>query len=102
MSEPTKLSNRSVQLCKLWRSTAIDKRTFATTNLFDSKTSCIRKPKKHSLIRQNIHDNWGFEFYYNRVVTPWFHLTPNIQVLQNSNGDTDTSLLLGLRGIIDL
>jgi porin len=47
-------------------------------------------------------DNWGLELYYNREITPWFHLTGDMQVLQNSNADTDTSLVLGMRGIIDL
>jgi porin len=49
-----------------------------------------------------VRDNWGVELYYNREITPWFHLTPDLQVLQNSNAGTDTSLVLGMRGIIDL
>jgi porin len=50
----------------------------------------------------NIGDNWGLELYYNREITPWFHLTGDLQVLQNSNADTDTSLVLGMRAIFDL
>ena len=53
-------------------------------------------------VGENVRDNWGIEMYYNREITPWFRLTPDLQVLQNSNGDTDTSLVLGVRGIIDL
>jgi porin len=49
-----------------------------------------------------VRDAWGMEVYYNREITPWFHLTPDLQVLQNSNDATDTSLVLGLRAIIDL
>jgi porin len=49
-----------------------------------------------------IRDNWGVELYYNREITPWFHLTPDLQVLQNSDATTDTSLVLALRGIISL
>jgi porin len=49
-----------------------------------------------------VRDNWGLELYYNREITPWFHLTGDLQVLQNSTATTDTSLVLGLRGIIDL
>jgi porin len=47
-------------------------------------------------------DNWGVELYYNREITPWFHLTGDMQVLQNSIDTTDTSLVLGLRAIIDI
>lgn len=50
----------------------------------------------------NVGDNWGMEMYYNREITPWCHLTGDMQILQNSNPDTDTSLVLGTRLIIDL
>ena len=49
-----------------------------------------------------VRDNWGMELYYNREITPWFHLTGDLQVLQNSSATTDTSLVLGMRAIIDL
>ena len=51
---------------------------------------------------QNVRDNWGLETYYNAEITPWCHLTGDMQVLQNSNADTDTSLVLGTRLIITL
>ena len=47
-------------------------------------------------------DNWGMELYYNREINPWFHVTGDMQILQNSTATTDTSLVLGLRAIIDL
>jgi porin len=47
-------------------------------------------------------DNWGMELYYNWEITPWFHLTGDLQVLQNSTDTTDTALVLGTRAIIDL
>ena len=50
----------------------------------------------------NVGDNWGLETYYNAEITPWFHLTGDLQVLQNSNANTDTSLVLGTRAIITL
>ncbi|MEK6249930.1 MAG: carbohydrate porin, partial [Planctomycetales bacterium] len=55
-----------------------------------------------SLAGENVRDNWGLEMYYNREITPWFHLTGDMQILDNSNADTDTSLVLGMRGIINL
>ena len=50
----------------------------------------------------NVGDNWGLETYYNAEITPWFHVTGDMQVLQNSNADTDTSLVLGTRVVITL
>jgi porin len=47
-------------------------------------------------------DNWGMETYYNAEITPWCHLTGDMQVIQNSNATTDTSLVLGTRLIITL
>jgi hypothetical protein len=35
-------------------------------------------------------------------ITPWFHVTGDMQVLQNSDADTDTSLVLGTRAVITL
>jgi porin len=50
----------------------------------------------------DVQDAWGMELYYNREINPWFHLTGDMQILQNSTAATDTSLVLGLRAIIDL
>jgi porin len=49
-----------------------------------------------------VKDNWGMELYYNREITPWFHLTGDLQVLENSIPTADTALVLGMRAIIDL
>jgi porin len=55
-----------------------------------------------ALAGENVRDNWGMELYYNREINPWFHVTGDMQILQNSVATTDTSLVLGLRAIIDL
>jgi len=44
---------------------------------------------------------WGVEFYYNAEFTPWFHLTPNIQLVSNQNESDSTAIILGLRAVID-
>lgn len=49
-----------------------------------------------------IGDSQGLEFYYNYEVTPSFHLTPDLQVLIPARQQTDTAVLLGLRGVITL
>ena len=43
----------------------------------------------------------GVELYYNAQVTPWFHLTPDLQVLVPARENVDTALVLGLRGKMD-
>ena len=48
---------------------------------------------------ENVH---GVELYYNAAVTPWFHLTGDLQVIDNQNVADDTAIILGLRAKIDL
>ena len=57
----------------------------------------------------NLGDDQGVEMFYNVAVTPWFRLTPDLQVLGPARGQTlppnvrdiDTALVLGLRAKID-
>lgn len=39
----------------------------------------------------------GMELYYNAALTPWFHLTADLQVLEDANANDKTSVLPGLR-----
>lgn len=43
-------------------------------------------------------DENGVELFYNAAVTPWFHLTPDLQVLDPANRHNATALLAGVRG----
>ncbi|MGB0717022.1 MAG: carbohydrate porin [Phycisphaerae bacterium] len=47
----------------------------------------------------NINDSQGVELFYNIEVTPWLHITPDLQVLINPGGDADrdVALVYGLR-----
>lgn len=47
---------------------------------------------------QDVH---GVELYYNAAITPWFHLTADLQVVEPANAERDTALVLGLRGKVD-
>jgi porin len=47
-------------------------------------------------------DGWGVELYYNAEITPWFHVTGDLQVVQGENRDDDPAVILGLRAVIDL
>jgi len=40
----------------------------------------------------------GVELFYNVAVTPWFHLTPDLQVLDPARSRNATALVVGLRG----
>jgi porin len=39
----------------------------------------------------------GVELFYNAAVTPWFHVTPDLQVLDPAQSRTATALLVGVR-----
>jgi porin len=43
----------------------------------------------------------GLELYYNARVTPWFQITPDLQVINPFEQQVKTALVLGLRGKID-
>ncbi len=49
----------------------------------------------------DVDDIWGGELYYNYEVTPWFHLTGDLQVVQGANSAADPAVILGLRGVLD-
>jgi porin len=40
----------------------------------------------------------GVELFYNAPLTPWFHLTPDLQVVDPANRHNGAPLLVGLRG----
>lgn len=45
----------------------------------------------------------GVELYYNIEITPWFHLTPDLQVIVDPGGgvrDRDVAIVYGIRGQI--
>ena len=47
-------------------------------------------------------DLQGVELYYNAAITPWFHLTADLQFVQPAVSANDTAVVLGLRGKIDI
>jgi hypothetical protein len=49
----------------------------------------------------DIQDVQGVELYYNAAITPWFHLTTDLQVIDNENVGDDTAIIFGLRGKIE-
>jgi porin len=46
----------------------------------------------------------GVELFYNIEVTPWFHLTPDVQVIAHPGAgyrDRDAAVVFGVRGQIN-
>jgi porin len=51
--------------------------------------------------RFNLNTEQGVELFYNIEVTPWFHITPDIQVIVDPGaGDQKTAMVYGVRGQI--
>jgi porin len=46
-------------------------------------------------------DEHGVEVYYNVAVTPWFHVTPDLQFVDPFRDAVEESVLLGVRGKIE-
>lgn len=48
----------------------------------------------------SLDDTQGVEIFYRFEVTPWFHLTPDLQFIVNpgGRGDADVAIVYGLRG----
>jgi porin len=57
--------------------------------------------KDFAPILLSLRDEQGVELYYNMAVTPWCQFTPNLQVITPFRDRADTSLLFGLRAMID-
>ena len=48
-----------------------------------------------------LEDVQGVEVYYNAEITPWFHLTADLQIVDNENVAHDTATIFGLRAKLD-
>jgi porin len=46
-------------------------------------------------------NTWGLEMYYNYEITPWAHLSADLQLLQNQNKGDDFAILPGVRMVIE-
>ena len=56
---------------------------------------------KDLLSQFSVNDLQGGEIYYNAEITPWFHLTADLQVVQAALAANDTATVAGLRANID-
>jgi hypothetical protein len=54
-----------------------------------------------SAVGLNVGDIWGVELYYNYQLTPWAHVTADLQFLQNGNADDDVGVIPGFQVVVD-
>jgi hypothetical protein len=48
-----------------------------------------------------LRDLYGFEIYYNFAITPWAHLTADLQLVENEFKDDDFADIPGVRLVLD-
>ena len=57
--------------------------------------------KLPKLDQPRLDDEQGVEIYYNIAVTPWLHITPDIQIVNPASDRVDTTVVAGVRMKID-
>ncbi len=68
-------------------------------SLYNQLTSELKED--FTFLGGGLQDTWGTEVYYNIEITPWMHLTPNLQVIQNQNKVDDPGVIVGFRAVIN-
>ncbi len=53
------------------------------------------------VIERRTQDEQGVELYYSIVITPWLHITPDLQVIEPASSRVDTTVVAGVRMKID-
>jgi porin len=53
------------------------------------------------IIERRVEDEQGVELYYNIAVTPWLHVSPDLQFIDPARSKIDTTVVAGLRMKID-
>ena len=48
-----------------------------------------------------LRNTWGVEIYYNFAITPWAHLSADLQFAQNQNQGDDMAVIPGVRLVLD-
>ena len=53
------------------------------------------------IIERRTQDEQGLELYYNVAITPWLHITPDLQVIEPVRDNVETTIVAGVRMKID-
>jgi porin len=65
-------------------------------------TSLSSEFRQLASVLVDVEDVYGGEIYYNAALTPWFHLTADLQVINPAEEANDTAVVVGVRVKIDL
>ena len=57
--------------------------------------------KLPNVIKRGVRDEQGVELFYNIAVTPWLHVTPDLQVIRPATRNSDTAVVAALRVKMD-
>ena len=57
--------------------------------------------KLPELIQRHSEDEKGIEIFYNIAVTPWLHITPDLQIIDPARSNVDTTVVAGVRVVMD-
>jgi len=71
------------------------------SSLFSNESTARGEYSLMNLRQRAADGDHGFEIFYNVAVTPWCHITPDLQVITPTLGLAETSIVLGLRTKID-
>jgi porin len=52
-------------------------------------------------IQRRSEDEKGIEIFYNIAVTPWLHITPDLQIIDPARSNVDTTVVAGVRVVMD-
>jgi porin len=91
-------ANVSLQASGLVRGRLAD--TMGVGYFYDGLSSDFKR-LVNTLPAVEIDDVQGVELYYNAEMCKWFHLTTDLQVVENQNVADDAALILGLRAKMD-
>jgi hypothetical protein len=50
----------------------------------------------------DLRDTWGLEVYYNFAINKWFHLSADLQLVENEREADDIAVIPGVQVVIDL
>ena len=64
-------------------------------------THCDETPRFAKAILGLTSVGQGAELFYNIGVTPWFHLTPDVQIIKPASERVDTAVVVGFRAKAD-
>jgi porin len=68
--------------------------TFGVGYYFLGVSDVLKQDVRQSAPLRNDH---GVELFYNAAITPWIHISPDLQVIDPFEKKADTALVVGLR-----